>query len=100
MVQMTRNVEARRHQIPTLSDLRDSGQIEADADLIMFIDRPEQRGEEFLESGGSAKERAAINVAKNRNGQTGGTIIKYLKEHTLFCDLDYVKKEHRDDIPF
>lgn len=84
---------------PQLSDLRDSGSIEQDADLVMFIDRPEMRrkskAEELLADnsgddlhGGFAKGEANIIIAKQRNGPTGTVKLTFLKEHSRFEDAE------------
>ncbi len=65
---------------PILSDLRDSGAIEQDADLVMFIHRPEYYDREDE----SKKGLADIMLAKNRNGPTGDVQLRFSREYTRF----------------
>jgi replicative DNA helicase len=75
---------------PQLSDLRESGAIEQDADLVMFVYRPEyylshlMPGDPDLEA---AKGKAEIIVAKQRNGPTGTVMLSFLKEFARFENL-------------
>jgi replicative DNA helicase len=68
---------------PILSDLRDSGAIEQDADLVIFIHRPEyyDRDDE------SKRGLAEVMLAKNRNGPTGDIQLKFTREYTRFDNL-------------
>jgi replicative DNA helicase len=90
--QLSRAVEARPDKRPMLSDLRESGQIEADADLVLFIYRPEyyQRREEEnpLEEGAERAELAEIIIGKHRNGPTGMVELNFLKHYRLFVSLE------------
>jgi replicative DNA helicase len=65
---------------PILSDLRDSGAIEQDADLVIFIHRPEYYDKEDESKQGLAE----IMLAKNRNGPTGTIQLKFTQEYTRF----------------
>ena len=65
---------------PILSDLRDSGAIEQDADLVIFIHRPEYYDREDETKRGLAE----IMLAKNRNGPTGDVQLKFTREYTRF----------------
>ncbi len=68
---------------PILSDLRDSGAIEQDADLVMFIHRPEYYDREDESKRGVAE----IMLSKNRNGPTGEVTLHFHREFTLFQDF-------------
>ena len=74
---------------PQLSDLRESGAIEQDADIVMFINRPEMTATaEELTSGKIVKGAAEINIAKHRNGSPGRVQLKFIGESTKFVDED------------
>lgn len=68
--QLSRAVEARSNKRPILSDLRDSGAIEQDADMIFFLHRDAYYSEDVMEKNAPVQE-TTIDVAKNRNGQVG-----------------------------
>ena len=82
--QLTKNADGRR---PVLKDLRDSGAIEQDSDIIIFIWRPEQNNIDVMPDGGSSDGIALIDIAKNRNGQTADFKMKWVKEYTQFDPL-------------
>ena len=87
--QLNRSVEMRSgNKRPQLSDLRESGAIEQDADLVLFIHRPEYYGIDVDEEGNSLKGIAEIIVAKHRNGPTGDIQLKFVREFAKFVDLD------------
>jgi replicative DNA helicase len=72
--QLSRECEKRADKMPILSDLRDSGAIEQDADIVVFIHRPEYYGADFYKIDGaeiSAKGLGILNIAKQRDGMTG-----------------------------
>jgi replicative DNA helicase len=82
--QLSRATEQRQgDNIPILSDLRDSGSIEQDADLVMFIHRPEYYKRDDM----SLKGLANLIVAKQRNGPIGLVKLAFLKEFTKFENL-------------
>lgn len=81
--QLSRAVEQRQEKKPMMSDLRESGSLEQDADLVMFIYRDEYYKQEESEKRGIAE----IIVAKQRNGPTGSVELAFLKEYTKFVDL-------------
>lgn len=82
---------------PTLSDLRESGAIEQDADIVMFINRPEMIAtQEELASGKIIKGAAELILAKHRAGETGRVSLKFVGEYTKFID---VHEQNRDDVP-
>ncbi len=86
--QLSRNTTQRATLKPMLSDLRDSGSIEQDADIVMFIHRPEYYGITQTEMGDSTDGLAEIIFAKNRNGATTTVNLKFTKHLTLFSDFD------------
>lgn len=83
--QLSRAVEVRQgDKRPTLSDLRDSGAIEQDADIVCFVHRPEYYGIEVTEDGISTEGLGQIIVAKQRNGATCDVNLHYTKELAKF----------------
>jgi len=84
--QLNRLLENREDKRPRLADLRESGAIEQDADLVMFIYRDEYYNPEKTEKPGIAD----IIVGKNRHGSTGSVELGFDKEFTLFRPLDTV----------
>lgn len=86
--QLNRSVESREGKRPQLSDLRESGAIEQDADIVMFIHRPEYYGITEDESGNSLLGVAEIIIAKHRNGATGDVHLAFKKELAKFSDMD------------
>ncbi len=77
--------KGRREPIPQLSDLRESGAIEQDADVVIFIYRPEL----YRPQEESLRGIAEINVAKQRNGPTGRINLAFIKEYARFADMEY-----------
>lgn len=87
--QLNRSVETRGgNKRPQLSDLRESGAIEQDADMVMFIHRPEYYGFNEDEEGNSLIGLAEIIVAKHRNGAVGDIRLRFRKEQAKFTDID------------
>jgi len=87
--QLNRAVEMRGGlKRPMLSDLRESGAIEQDADMVVFIHRPEKFGLLEFEDGSSTKGIAEIIIAKNRNGPVDDVKLKFREEKAQFTDLD------------
>ncbi len=80
--QLNRGVEGRTDKRPTLSDLRESGQIEQDADLVLFLYRDDYYNEESPDKG-----MAEIITAKNRHGTTGTLKLAFIGERVMFGDL-------------
>ena len=87
--QLSRAVESRGgDRRPQLSDLRESGSIEQDADMVMFINRPEYYGLTEDEEGNSTLGIANIIIAKHRNGAVGDVQLKFTSELAKFSDLN------------
>jgi replicative DNA helicase len=82
--QLSRAVEQRQSKRPVLSDLRESGAIEQDADLVAFIYRDEYYNPESEYRG-----MAEVIVAKQRNGPTGDVHLAFLPDYTMFHDLAF-----------
>jgi replicative DNA helicase len=85
--QLSRAPETRSDHRPQLSDLRESGALEQDADLVMFIFREEQYRTEDGQPNQEAEGVAEIIVGKQRNGPTGVVKLAFIKEHTRFENL-------------
>ena len=80
--QLSRGLEARQDKRPMLADLRESGSIEQDADVVMFIYRDEVYNTESGDAGA-----AEIIVAKHRNGPIGTVRLAFLNHHTRFANM-------------
>jgi replicative DNA helicase len=89
--QLSRAVESRVPQIPRLSDLRESGAIEQDADVVMFIYREDFYNENSLKPG-----VAQVIIEKHRNGATGSIELYFEKKMASFRDLD--KNEYASEV--
>ena len=87
--QLNRSVETRKEsKIPQLSDLRESGAIEQDADLVMFLYRPEYHGITNDAMGETVEGETQIHIAKHRNGSTGMEKVRFIKEYQRFVDME------------
>ena len=82
--QLSRNVEARADKRPLLSDLRESGSLEQDADIVIFLYREEYYNRETEDAN-----IAEVIIAKNRNGPTNSIRMHFAKETMRFSDLEY-----------
>jgi replicative DNA helicase len=89
LAQLSRASEKRgATAIPMLSDLRESGSIEQDADMVMFIYRPEYYGITEFEDGSSTHGIAELHIAKHRNGSLDQVRLRFVHEITKFKDLE------------
>lgn len=89
--QLSREVEKRPDKRPILADLRESGAIEQDADLVMLIYRDEYYDRESKTAG-----IAEIIIAKHRNGPIGQIELRFSKEYALFSNLDKTHSEEKN----
>jgi len=102
LAQLNRNVENRpTGGRPQLSDLRDSGSIEQDADMVWFIHRPakekEKKGKDAYEIPEEEKREAHLIIAKHRNGPTADIRLEFHGEFTKFKDHRFTPVQHPDD---
>jgi replicative DNA helicase len=99
--QLNRSVETRTgSKRPILSDLRESGAIEQDADLVLFIYRPEYYKLDQDEEGNTTKGLAEIIIAKHRNGALADVKLRFIDHFAKFTDWeggDYQKSYHTPD---
>lgn len=87
--QLSRASESRSDKRPMLSDLRESGAIEQDADMVMFLYR-----DDYYNKDSEEKNIAECIVAKHRNGETGMFKLGWRGEFTKFSNLEYIAKEN------
>ena len=85
--QLNRGVESREEKRPQLSDLRESGAIEQDADMVVFIHRPEYYKIMQDQEGNSNEGVAEIIIAKHRNGKLGDVTLKFIGQYAKFEDV-------------
>lgn len=113
--QLNRSVESTPGKIPMLSHLRDSGNIEQDADLVILMYRPEYYRIDTYDDGSSTKNSAMAIIAKQRNGQTGIVKLIFEGEFSRFRDsegnippppgkedngFDFPKPDEDEGLPF
>lgn len=86
--QLSRAVESRTNHVPMLSDLRESGSIEQDADIVMFIHREEMYNPETEKKG-----IAELHISKHRNGPLATIPLRFFNRTTKFADLEVYRQE-------
>ena len=89
--QLSRAVEQRNDRKPQLSDLRESGAIEQDADIVMFIYRPEVYFDDAPEG------IAELIIGKQRNGPVGSVELAFIKQYTRFENLETHHHAHSQE---
>ena len=98
--QVNRGVESRTgvgSKRPMLSDLRESGAIEQDADIVTFIYRPEYYKIYEWDNGDDSRGQGELIIAKHRNGSLKNVRLKFIAEFAKFSDLDYFDEGEFDD---
>ena len=97
--QVNRGVESRTgigSKRPMLSDLRESGAIEQDADIVTFIYRPEYYKIYEWDNGEDSRGQGEIIIAKHRNGSLANVRLKFIAEFAKFSDLDYFDNNYEE----
>jgi len=99
LAQLNRAAEETKGNVPKLSHLRESGAIEQDADVVMFVHR-----EEYFHTGDPDRQaelagQAEIIIAKQRNGPTGKVELLWEKEYTRFRNRDHRERDEFEYVP-
>ena len=93
LAQLNRAVETRTDKRPQLSDLRESGSIEQDADVVIFLNRPEYYNiKVFADDQTSTEGVAEVIIGKQRNGPTGEIRLAFIKEYARFENLAHARQ--------
>ena len=85
-------METRTEKRPQLSDLRESGSIEQDADVVIFLNRPEFYGIKQFTNGSSTEGIAEVIIGKQRNGPTGEIQMAFIKDYARFENLAHQRQ--------
>lgn len=94
--QLSRQVESRQNKRPILSDLRESGSLEQDADVVMFLYREDYYAEQEKREDYTPTNEAEVSIAKHRNGPVGGVNLYFKGEQTMFYNLDQKLDQERE----
>jgi replicative DNA helicase len=104
---LNRALELRGDKRPVLADLRESGAIEQDADVVIFVHRPEMFGIDIdPETKEPTEGMAELIVGKQRNGPTGAVRLAFIKQYarfenlTRFREAAFLPPEPTDETPF
>ncbi len=95
LAQLSRAVEGRQSKVPQLSDLRESGSIEMEADAVMFLYR-----DELYDPQTERKNQADVIVAKQRNGPQGSVVLYFQQARQRFRNLDMMVEPDGEEIVF
>jgi replicative DNA helicase len=90
--QLSRAIETRGDNTPRLSDLRESGALEQDADVIMFLHRPSFYSKDPMEE--EARKTAEVHIGKQRNGPTGKLEVAFLSQYARFENLAVGERQY------
>jgi len=93
MAQLNRGVEGRERHRPRMSDLRESGSIEQEADLVMLLHREDYYRDLGEETSDKTEGTAELIIAKQRNGPVGTVMLQFAKKYTRFNNLARVSVE-------
>ncbi len=96
--QLRRAVEERGDKKPMLSDLRESGSLEQDADVVIFVHRSEYYGITAYDDGTPTEGTAEIIISKQRNGPIGTIRLGFLKYSTKFVRLELTRRDFEEEI--
>lgn len=97
--QLSRKVEERADKTPMLSDLRESGAIEQDADMVLFLNRPEKYGIEQIDGFETTKGLGFVIIAKNKEGRLGEVPFRYNDSLTKISDWNTFEQQEDNVFP-
>lgn len=102
--QLSRKIEERADKTPLLSDLRESGAIEQDADMVLFLDRPAMYGMQTIDTNRygliSSEGVGVLHISKNREGATGRIYFRHNESLTRIGDYENTADASTDENPF
>lgn len=91
--QLSRGVESRQDKRPMMSDIRDSGSVEQDADVIEFLYR-----DDYYNVDSEKQNIIEVIIAKQRNGKVGTVELAFIKEYNLFANLEVARNESKGSV--